>query len=419
MTTYAEFDGERVEVGPGGEATATFTVRNDTDIVEAYEFEVVGECAAWTAVVPERLPVYPGEQGTVTLILRPPLSADVRAGEVPLAVRVVPAEQSDLVAVPETTVVITPFHRFRGVLTPQRRRAWRSGRFLVSLHNQGNTPVEVPLSATDPAEELSFSFKSERIGLEPGERTDVRLRARAGGLIWFGKPAGKPFHVNTSTGAEPGTGDPLGQEEIDGELVQLPLLPKWLLALLALLLALLLFWFTLALPVLTSAAQEAAEQKAEQLAADGKLAPPQPPAGEPQPEEPAGGPPPPPVNPAETGAQHAATIEVRTRPGGTGASPYVVPEGQDFYVTDLVLANYQGDEGLLTIEFDDRTITTIALETFRNQDYHWVTPIKVPSEARIEATVRCARPGTPPYGPTASRCVQQLNVSGTLAAAPR
>ncbi|MDI2031971.1 hydrolytic protein [Saccharopolyspora sp. TS4A08] len=414
MTTQAEFDGERVEVAPGGEATAIFTVRNNTDIVEAYEFEVVGECADWTAVIPERLPVYPGEQGTVTLVLRPPQSSEVPAGEVPLAVRVVPVEQPDLVAVPETTVVIAPFHRFRGALTPQRRRAWRSGRFVVSVHDQGNTPIAVPLAATDPAEELAFSFDSERLALNPGDRTEVRLRVRAGGLIWFGKPASKPFHVTAS-----GSTEEAEAEELDGELVQLPLLPRWLLALLGLLLALLLLWYALVLPELTSAAQEAARRQTEQMVADGELAPPQPPAEEPPPGEPGGGEPPPPANPAATGQQHSATIEVNTRPGGAGARSYAVPEGQDFYVTDLVLANYQGDEGLLTIEFDGRTITTIALETFRNQDYHWVTPIKVPSEAAIEATVRCARPGTPPYGPTEARCVQQLNVSGTVAPAPR
>jgi hypothetical protein len=418
VTTYAEFDSERVEVSPGGEVTATFTVGNNTEIVEAYEFEVVGECAAWASVQPDRLPVYPGERGTVTLVLRPPLSSEVRAGEVPLAVRVVPVEQPGLVAVPETTVVVAPFHRLRAALTPQRRRAWRSGRFEVSVHNQGNTPIAVPLEATDPAEELKFSLDTAPVALEPGERADVRLRARAGGLIWFGKPAAKPFLVRASPDVEATTGEP-PLEELDGELVQLPLLPRWLLALLALLLALLLFWYTLALPELKSAAQEAAQERAEQLAAEGKLSPP-PPAEEPKPGGPGEGqPPPPPPNPLETGQQHSATIEVTTRPGGTGNESYTVPEGQEFYITDLVLANYQGDEGVLTIEFDDRVITTIALETFRNQDYHWVTPIKVPSEAEVVATVRCARPGTPPYGPPAPRCVQQLNVSGALAAEPR
>jgi hypothetical protein len=419
VTTYAELDSERVEVSPGGEATATLTVRNDTDIVEAYEFEVVGECSAWVTVEPARLPIYPGAQGTVTLVLRPPLSSAVRAGEVPLAVRVVPVEQPDLVAVPEMTVVITPFHRFRASLTPQRRRGWRSGRFQVSLHNQGNTLIAVPLVATDPAEELRFTIDAEHVKLEPGERAEISLRARAGGLIWFGKPAGKPFQVKASIGAETPLGEPPGQEELDGELVQQPLLPRWLLALLALLLALLLLWYGLALPTLKTAAREAAQQRAEEMAREGKLAPPPPPADQSKPEEPGNGEPPPPGNPAQTGEQASATIEVQTRPGDTRSRSYAVPDGQVFYVTDLILANYQGDEGVLTIEFNDRTITTFALETFRNQDYHWMTPIKIPSKATIVATVRCSRPGTPPSGPPPSSCVQQLNVSGTLNPEPR
>jgi hypothetical protein len=59
-------------------------------------------------------------------------------------------------------------------------------------------------------------------------------------------------------------------------------------------------------------------------------------------------------------------------------------------------------------------ITTIALETFRNQDYHWVTPIDVPAGSTVKATVSCAKPGTPATGRQASNCHELLNVSGVL-----
>ncbi|MDA3642873.1 hydrolytic protein [Saccharopolyspora indica] len=427
MTPYAELDSPRVEVSPGGEATTTLAVRNNTDIVEAYEFEVVGECAAWVTVEPARLPLYPGAQGTVTLVLRPPLSASVRAGEVPLAVRVVPVEQPAMVAVPETTVVIAPFYRYRASLSPQRRRAWRSGRFQVNLHNQGNTPVAMPLAATDPAEDLRFSFDEESPELEPGERAELRLRARTSGLLWFGKPVGRPFRATAAVEAE--AADDQLPEELDGELVQLPLLPRWLLALLALLLALILFWLTLGRPTVVTAAREAAEEKTIELAKEGKLLAPPPPE-QPKPEVPPGQTPgeqpgetpggQPPGGQRGSGQQVSQTIEVRTSSGRTdnGVSERV-PEGKMFYVTDLVMANYQGDEGLLTIELGDRTITTIALETFRNQDLHWVTPLEVTSEEVVTVTVRCTRPGTPPSGRQADRCVELVNVSGVLRDAPR
>jgi hypothetical protein len=79
-----------------------------------------------------------------------------------------------------------------------------------------------------------------------------------------------------------------------------------------------------------------------------------------------------------------------------------------------VLANFQGDQGLLTISFGNRVITTIALETFRNQDYHWVTPIGVPAGGKVSADVTCSVPGTPASGQQAAGCDELLNVSGTL-----
>lgn len=91
-----------------------------------------------------------------------------------------------------------------------------------------------------------------------------------------------------------------------------------------------------------------------------------------------------------------------------------MPAGKVFKITDAVVANFQGDEGLVTISFGENKITTIALETFRNQDYHWVTPIQVPENATVTASVTCAKPGTPATGTQASGCHQVLNVSGEL-----
>lgn len=83
-------------------------------------------------------------------------------------------------------------------------------------------------------------------------------------------------------------------------------------------------------------------------------------------------------------------------------------------MTDIVVANFQGDEGLLTITFGDRKVTTIALETFRNQDYHWVTPIKIPENDTVTVEVTCQKPGTPATGRQAAGCHEVLNVSGVL-----
>ncbi|MBP2324820.1 hypothetical protein JOF56_005205 [Kibdelosporangium banguiense] len=431
MTTSAELDRPTVVVTPGGETATTLTVRNDSDIVEAYEFEVLGECAPWTTVEPVRLSLYPGTSENVTVLLRPPRSPDVRAGEVPLGIRVLPVERPQTGVISESTVIIEPFLLTGAELVPQRRRAWRRARYSVLLHNLGNTPITGSLAAADTEQQLRFRLPAQLPEIAPGTREPIRLRARARKLIWFGRPVTRAFRVEADLAATMVTEPDVPEKHaLDGEFVQLPLLPRWLLALLAALLALVLAWFALVRPAIQSAATEAAEDKAQQIAQAAGQQPrtstgDQPPGGSgggggaPSSQPPASTPAPGPPPPAGLGQQSSATIEVRTNPGGRGTRSYVVPEGKIFRITDILLANPQGDEGLLTIVFGERTITTIALETFRNQDYHWVTPIEVPAGAIVDATVTCNKPGTPASGVQARSCLQLLNVSGELVDQPQ
>ncbi|MFD6798972.1 hydrolytic protein [Streptomyces cyaneofuscatus] len=460
-----------VTVSPGGTATTTLTVRNDGDIVEAYTLEVVGDCAAWSTVEPARVSLYPGTSETVTLTFAPPRSHEVRAGETPLAVRVLPAEHPESVVVPEGTVTVEPFHELRTELEPRRRRGWLGARFRTAVQNKGNTPIDVAFTGKQAGEELRLGFTPGQKRLEPGESAEIRLKVRAAKLIWFGEPVTWPFEVEaaeavaaaetaseTTVGAaagttagtagaeaggtkpvrpEPGPSDLLRPEPVPGEFLQLPVLPKWLLIVLAALLALLLAWFALVRPAVKSTAKQAATEAAQEEAARGGQQQGSPTPG--GPDSPGGnqgqgtGPDAPGTpggnggsgtgpgtgtGPGGTGAggteQSSATIDVETNAGIEGVGTYKVPAGKVFGITDIVVANFQGDEGVLTISFGERKITTIALETFRNQDYHWVTPIQVPENATVTAAVTCAKPGTPATGTQASGCHQVINVSGVL-----
>jgi hypothetical protein len=427
-----------VTVAPGGNATTTLTVRNDSDIVEAYSLEVVGDCAPWTTVEPARVSLYPGTSETVTIRLEPPRSAEIRVGEVPLAVRVLPSEHPESVRVPETTVHVEEFHELSTALVPRRRRGWLRGRYRLAVRNQGNTAVQVGFTSGQAGEELAFAFKPAEPKLEPGESLEVGLRVRTGKPVWFGAPVVWPFTVDT---AETGDEERTGRNEyavrapLDAEFVQIPIFPKWLLAVLAALLALLLAWFLLVRPAVRSAAGEAAVE-----AVQPRLTP----AGERGGQSPGngsgGGSS---ASPGGTGPgrrsgsssdgtpgdatapgggqQISQTIDVQTSGGktNTGASAHPVPENSVFEVTDIVVANFQGDEGVMTIAFGDRKVTTIALESFRNQDYHWVTPIRIPANDKVTIEVTCAKPGTPATGRRAQECHEIVNVSGVLRSTSR
>ncbi|MFW3462697.1 hydrolytic protein [Streptomyces microflavus] len=441
-----------VTVSPGGTATTTLTVRNDSDIVEAYTLEVIGDCAAWSTVEPARVSLYPGTSETVTLTFAPPRSHEVKAGETPLAVRVLPAEHPESVVVPEGTVTVEPFHELRTELEPRRRRGWLGARFRTAVQNKGNTPVDVAFTGRQAGEELRLGFTPGQKRLEPGESAEIRLKVRAAKLIWFGEPVTWPFEVEAAEAA--GTADeakaegkepvrpetarpePVRPEPVPGEFLQLPVLPKWLLIVLAALLALLIAWFALVRPAVQSTAKQAVTEAAEEEAARGEQqqgsATPGgadnpggsqgqgtgPDAGTPGGNGGSGTGPGTGTGPGGTGAggtqQSSATIDVETETGAEKEGTYKVPAGKVFGITDIVVANFQGDEGVLTISFGERKITTIALETFRNQDYHWVTPIQIPENATVTAAVTCAKPGTPATGTQASGCHQVINVSGVL-----
>ncbi|MER7725675.1 hydrolytic protein [Streptomyces sp. NPDC096323] len=426
-----------VTVSPGAEATTTLTVRNDGDIVEAYALDVVGDCAAWATVEPARVSLYPGTSETVMVRLAPPRSHEVKAGEVPLGVRVLPTEHPESVAVPETTVVVEPFHELRAKLEPGRRRGWLGARFRTSVQNRGNTPVDVVFTGKQEGEELRLAFTPERRSLQPGESAEVGLRVRARKLIWFGAPATWPFEVRAaeSEGADTEAGQPGRPEPLPGEFAQLPLLPKWLLIVLAALLALLVAWFALVRPAVRSTAKEAGAKAAQEEnrerpqggAATGGTTGGDPAGGQGQEQGKATGTGTDGAGGAGTGGsgatggvgaansqQSSETIDVETGAGAKKDGTYRVPKGKVFGVTDIVVANFQGDEGVLTISFGERKITTIALETFRNQDYHWVTPIRIQENATVTASVTCSKPGTPATGTQASGCHQVLNVSGVL-----
>ncbi len=434
---------------PGGTATTTVTVRNDSDIVEAYSLEIVGDCAPWTTAQPARVSLYPGTSETVTLLLQPPRSPEVRAGDVPLGVRVLPTEHPESVRVLETTVHIEEFTELQTELLPRRRRGWLRGRYRLAVRNQGNSPKRVAFTPGQAGEELGFAFEPAGPELKPGESVEVRLRVRTGKPVWFGAPVVWPFTVDTAEVADDEEAQRRRQQEtarqdvtavrppLDAEFVQIPVFPKWLLAVLAALLALLLAWFALVRPAVRSAAEEAATEAVQPRptppgegggqdpgtgsGGDGTGTGPgggqesgAPPGTGGDGTSPGAGGGPGGGTGSGGGGQSSATIDLQTSAGQTATGTYEVPADSVFRVTDIVVANFQGDEGLVTISFGDRKITTIALETFRNQDYHWVTPIEIAANDTVTVEVTCDTPGTPATGRRAQGCHEVLNVSGVL-----
>ncbi|MEU1785509.1 hypothetical protein ABZ553_06400 [Streptomyces sparsogenes] len=445
MSVSASLDESTVTAQPGGEADIALQVINSGDVVEECRFEVVGPCAAWTTVEPESLSLYPGATGTATVTLRPPRTWEIAPGDTPLGLRVVPTSGRNQTVALERGVTILPFTEVTSELVPRGSAGIWRGRHKVAIDCRGNTPVTVGLSARGATERARLGFGATELTIPPGQAEFTALKVRPAKRLWRGAPVTHPFQVMVTPRAEEGC-DPYEPVVLDGSYEQQAVLPRWLprmLAVAALVAAVLVgLWFALLRPTVRSAAREAITPQAVESAArqadkerdgDGRENEQQggrkgAGGGEAQKggsdgsggeasRSPAGDASAGPGGAGGAAIPTSARVQVRDGVGGGSAqaTAYQVPEGKTLQLTDIVVQNPQGDSGTLVVSSDDGQLLNLALENFRDSDYHFVTPIEVRAKGRVTISVSCREVGKPVKAPKPGRCSESLFLGGKLA----
>jgi hypothetical protein len=435
MTTTAKLDSARVELSPGTEAVVPLQIRNTGELVEGYQIEVLGPPAAWTTVEPAVIEgLYPGTTTTATVRFAPPRSWNVPAGLLDFGIRVVPFDHADETVTPEGVVEVLPFLDTTAELLPRTSHGRSGAKHQVALDNRGNVPVTVSLTAADDAGALDFRVRPQILTVPPGTAEFADVRVKPGERLWRGADKTLPFVV---TAAAENTSPVL----LDGAHVQTATIPRWffkaLLALLALVALLVLLWFTVFKPAIASAAKSsvadevAQAQDAAKEAQEAAAAAQQSSAGAAQAAASAqqqvaemqklteGL-----LPPSEVLAPTMQRMTVQTAPSTSfaDATPFIVPAGSTLRLTDLVLNNPQGDFGRLVLSqtpqgaSDAVVLFDVALENFRDNDFHFQTPILLPAGTALTMSVQCRQPGTPPnLTPPPALCDDALLFSGTLA----
>ncbi|MER7700957.1 hypothetical protein [Streptomyces sp. NPDC096095] len=441
MSLTASLDASSVTVVPGEETTLSLQILNSGRTVEEYHFEVVGACAAYSAVEPAVLSLYPGDSGSVSLVMRPPRDATVPAGETTFGVRVMPTGERGDTVVPEGRVTVLPFTETTAELVPRSSNGSRSGRHQFAVDNRGNTPVTVRLGAQPGTEQARVVFAASELRIEPGHAEFAKLRVRPAKRMWRGTPVTHAFQVFAAPQPPEGE-EPPPPVLVDGSYQQEPILPRWLpralltAALLVLVMAGL--WYALLRPAVKSAAREAVTPEAVRSAAaadrseapdeggpdgtgsgggaaagagtGGGSAGPTPSPGSSAPGADGGG-------DTAAGAPASAQVRVRDAVGGgpnTGTA-LEVPAGHTFQLTDIVVQNPQGDAGTVIVTAgEDTRVLSLGLENFRDSDYHFVTPIQVPAGGKVTMTIDCRRIGKPVGAPAPSRCSSSMFLGGTM-----
>lgn len=423
MTTLASLDPAALDVVPGEQATCGLTVRNNGDIVESYQLQVVGEVAPWTVLDPPTLTLYPGTEQRVTMTFAPPRSFRAGIGELPYAVRVLPAERPVYAVAPEGTINVLPFSETTAEIIPRTSKGRRRAKHEVAVDNRGNVPIIAEVVGGDPDNQLFVTPSPARLQVPPGQALFTTVGIRNRKRYWTGPPITRPFQVMVT----PENEQPI---TLDAATLQLPILPRNFGKVVAALAALALLaagaWYFLVKPAVSSAAKEAvatplaqvsakadsADKKANdaQNSANDAAAAAAKPSASPSASKKAS---PKPSGAVATTAPLALQLNTTVNPGTAGTATQTVPAKRQFAVTDIVLENPQGDVGRMDVIVNGNTVLTLSLANFRDLDYHFVSPIDSNATNTVQVRVTCQTPGPTLTGSTGgSKCREFVFLSG-------
>jgi hypothetical protein len=394
MGALVQLGASSLAVEPGRTATTEVTVRNTGSVVDRFTFEALGAAAAWVTFEPDALSLFPQSTGTVSVQVAPPRTSDVPAGPLPLGIRADSGEDPEGSAAEEMTLEVAAFSAVSMELLPRLTHGRYAGLARVAVDNRSNIAYEATVAAADPSNSLRFAFRPPLVSVPPGGAQFVRARIRPVKAFWRGPAVQKPFRVSLASDTRPHP----PKVEADGALVQEALLPRWLLWVIAGLVALaalaVLLWFTVLKPQIRSSATDAVKS---QLAANAAT-PSQPSTAS----SPAGGAPsgaggattsPTNAPPATSAAGTAAGSDAQTVDGsglasGNGSQViYTVPAGRTLQVTDLLIQNAAGDNGVLSLARNGTVLMQWSMADFRDLDYHWVSPTVFGPGAKLVMTV--------------------------------
>jgi hypothetical protein len=221
MSTVATLSVVDLAVEPGAQGATSIRVRNTGSIVDRFDIDVVGPAAGWVRVDPPSLSLFPGAEGTASILFAPPRATTPRAGTYPFGVRVRPAANPGGSTVEEGHVTVAPFTVAAAEIAPQTSRGSRRGRHEVVVSNRGNAPVEVVVTAVDPDRRLGLAVNPARAVVAPEGTASFGVDVRVDDPFPFGSARPRPFMV----AVEPGRQAPI---QLRATLNQRAMLPGWL-----------------------------------------------------------------------------------------------------------------------------------------------------------------------------------------------
>jgi hypothetical protein len=182
-----------VSVVPGAKVEVLATVRNQGQIVDAFDVRVDGLPDTWWTV--SHTTVFLNPWGTsddyeqqVLVQLHPPKASESEAREWPLTVVARSRSLGADVAGAQATLTIQPFQDTVLRAGPERRRGRRHASFDVVVFNRGNCPMEIAIDAADTAAHCPVTVTPERSTVPVGESASAVVRVGVPYPLIFARP---------------------------------------------------------------------------------------------------------------------------------------------------------------------------------------------------------------------------------------
>jgi hypothetical protein len=175
------------QVMPGQSARIKVNVRNVGSVVETYNITILGPANSWVQPVPNEISLFPGDEGSITVMVRPPKTSTLTAGRYVVGVKATSQVRWTERTVAEFTVDVEPYHNFKSMFSRSTLDMRRRAQTYIQINNDGNSSVEFNLSVIDPDGRLRVKCDKDDIVLKPGEPTWVNITVKAH-LKFFGRP---------------------------------------------------------------------------------------------------------------------------------------------------------------------------------------------------------------------------------------
>lgn len=223
---YIDLQGPGQSVSPGAHISAELSITNTTTSEERYKIEVSGLPEEWVRIDRPTPLIGGGETSFVLINFKPLRHSTSTPGNYDVRVRVYPKNQPKDVLEARLTLTVLPFGSFS--IKMEKQELTVGERFQLALQNDGSANLPLSLRGQYRTDELDVRFASSRFVLAPGQRRVVEGEARPNKTIWFGSPKRYSFDVLAQSHDHANFLIP-----IRAYLTVKPILPTWLLTILA------------------------------------------------------------------------------------------------------------------------------------------------------------------------------------------